>query len=200
MERPEVAVGVDVVTVPLLVVEAEVLDGRGDVVALDALDHRHAHLCRETRVFAKVFPVAAVERRAGDVDAGPEQLVNAAVAHLGSKHLAVEPCELDVPGGGERGERRKLGVLAPRLRVVPVPAVHLRADGRRVVAHRPLLRDAHARNRRERHSARPAGEERFLLKRHLGKRLAGGLESGLVVEHCETGNCGRRRGHKRGKP
>ena len=70
VERPKVAVGVDVVAVPLLVVEAEVLDGRGDVVALDALDHRHAHLRREAGVFAEVFPVAAVEGSAGDVDAG----------------------------------------------------------------------------------------------------------------------------------
>ena len=200
VERPQVAVGVDVVAVPLLVVEAVVLDGCSDVVALDTLDHRHAHLRREAGIFAEVFPVAAVEGRAGDVDAGPEQFVNATIAHLGAKHLAVESRELDVPGGGERGERRELGVLASRLRVTPVPAVHLRADGRRVVAHRPLLRDSHARNRGESHRARPACEERFLLERHLGKRLAGGLESGLVVEHCETGNCGRRRGHKRGKP
>ena len=187
VERPQVAVRVHRVAVPLLVVEAEVLDRRGDVVALHAPDHRHAHPRGEARVLAEVLPVASVERRARDVYAGAEQLVHPAVAHLRAEHLSVEPRHLRVPGGREGGERRKLRVLAPWARVAPVPAVHLRADGRRVVAHRPLLLDADARDRGKRHRAGSAREEHLLLERHLRKGLARRLDGGRVVEHGKTG-------------
>ena len=99
----------------------------------------------------------------------------------------------------ERRERGELRVLALRFRVAPVPAVHLRTDRRRVVAHRPLLHDADARNRREGHRAGSAEHHRLLLERHLRKDLARRLQRLVVREHRprpgRRGNRQRRHHH-----
>ena len=191
VERARVHVRIDVVAVPLLVVEAEVLDRRGDVVALDALDHRDAELGREDGVFAEILPVASVERGAHDVDARTEQLVHAAVTHFSAQRLAVLAGPFDVPGLREGGKGRKLGVLAAGLRIAPVPTVHRGTDRRAVVAHCPLRVDAHARNRRQRHRARSSEKLSLLLQCHLGEGFLRRLEGFVIRQLRKCATCGK---------
>ena len=113
----------------------------------------------------------------------PKELIDAAIAHLRTEHLAVKPRHPDIPRLRERRQRRQLRVRAQRLLVPPVPAVHRRTHRGRVVAHRPLLRDADARNRREGHRARAAEKLRLLVVRHLRQGRLRRREGLVVLEH-----------------
>ena len=168
VQRPFVADGVDVVSVEFLVVEAKVLDGRGNAVALDRPDLGNDQLCREARILGEVFPVAAATRITHDVDAGPEHLVFAARTRLFADDMAEGSGKVAVPSRRERGERRKDGRRISLARVVPRPALHVRADSVRRIGEYPFavaLRNGH------RHRAAPACQHRLLLYRESGKNL-----------------------------
>src|SRR3954454_17855506 len=82
LHRPLVGVGGVRHPVGLLIVEREVLHGRGYVLALDSLDLRGAGLPGQVGVFAGVLEVAAAERRARYVYAGCELDVDPLVPGL----------------------------------------------------------------------------------------------------------------------
>ena len=68
--------------VVLLVVEGVVLDGGDDALGLDALDIGNHHGRVQEGIFREILEVAAAIGRAGDVDAGAEQEVDAAGAGI----------------------------------------------------------------------------------------------------------------------
>ena len=77
-----VHVGAHVVAVVLLAVEGIVLDGGDDALGLDALNVGNHHGRVQKRIFGKILEVAAGHWRAGDVDAGAEQEIDAAGAGI----------------------------------------------------------------------------------------------------------------------
>ena len=72
----------------LLVVHRIMLDGRDDVVGLDAVDQRAGHRAGEQRVFADIFEVAAVPRLAREVHAARQHGVVAGRARFRADHRA----------------------------------------------------------------------------------------------------------------
>ena len=80
--RPLVHLDVHVVPVVLLVVQGIVLDGGDDALRLHALDVGNDQRGVQEGILGEVFEVAATDRRAGDVDAGAEQEVDAAGAGI----------------------------------------------------------------------------------------------------------------------
>ena len=83
-----VDIDVDVVPVVLLIVERVVLDGGDDALRLHALDVGHDHARVQEGIFREVLEVAAGDGRAGDVDAGAEQEIDAAGAGIAAQALA----------------------------------------------------------------------------------------------------------------
>ena len=79
MERAVVYHYVHLMAVFLIVVERIVLHASGNALRLQPLDIWHHHAAGQIGVFAHVLEVAAVERRAVDVDARPQYHVFAAV-------------------------------------------------------------------------------------------------------------------------
>jgi hypothetical protein len=77
-----------VVPVVLLVVQRVVLDGGDDALGLNALDIRNHDGGVQEGILGEIFEVAAGQRRAGDVDAGAEQEMDAAGAGIAAQALA----------------------------------------------------------------------------------------------------------------
>jgi hypothetical protein len=100
---------VDGVAVLLLVVHREVLDGRDESLALDALDLGGDQVTGEQRILAEGLEVAARVRGADEVDHRGEQDVLAQRASLAADDLAVAAGEFGVEGGGEQDGRREGG-------------------------------------------------------------------------------------------
>ena len=105
-ERALVDDGVDRHAFELGVVRGEVLHRGGDAFRLHAAHERGRGLAREQRVFRVALEVAARERRAVDVDGGPEQHPARLRARLGADHRADALDEVDVPRRAERGAAR----------------------------------------------------------------------------------------------
>ena len=74
--------------VELLIVEGVVLYGSDDALGLDTPNERRHESAVEIRIFRKVLEVAAANGRAGDVDAGTEEEVDAAGACVLAQALA----------------------------------------------------------------------------------------------------------------
>jgi hypothetical protein len=75
--------------------------GRGaDAHGLHAEDVPGGHGCREPRVLAHAFEVAAAQRGAVKVDGGAQNGVHALAARFLSQDLAVTARRFDAPGGG----------------------------------------------------------------------------------------------------
>lgn len=66
VQRPVVDMRIDRAARKFLVVEAVVLDGRRDVVALHAAYERHAQFRRKDRILAQILPVAPSKQIAHD--------------------------------------------------------------------------------------------------------------------------------------
>ena len=81
---------IGVVSVYFVVVQRIVLDAGSHSIALHAFYVRHYHLGGQVRIFAHVFEVASVERRAVDVDARSQYDVFLAVACFLADAFAVE--------------------------------------------------------------------------------------------------------------
>jgi hypothetical protein len=100
----------------LLVVDGEVLGGRGDVVRLDALDGVSGQGPGQQRVLAQVFEVAPVARVAQQVRPAGQQHVEALLAGLLADHRPGGEGGLRVPGRRQRhagGQRDGVVVLTP---------------------------------------------------------------------------------------
>lgn len=91
------------------VVGREVLQRRADPVLLQPVDDRRGELRGEQRVLGVVLVGAPAERGAAQVDAGPEQHVDAELAALGRQGRAEPVCQRRVPGAGEGGAGREAG-------------------------------------------------------------------------------------------
>src|SRR5580704_13884374 len=94
--------GIRVVAVELGIISHEMFGRRAHSLALHSLDVSHRNLPSEIRIFAHVFEVAAIHRRAIDVEARPEHEVNSPGAGV-SPYL--DPFLLGkrgIPGGGQR--------------------------------------------------------------------------------------------------
>ena len=88
--------------VELGIIPHEMFGRRAHSLALHSLDVSHCNLPSEIRIFAHVFEVAAIHRRAIDVEARPEHEVNSPGAGV-SPYL--DPFLLGkrgIPGGGQR--------------------------------------------------------------------------------------------------
>ncbi len=97
-----VGVGADVVAVVLLIIQGKVLDGGDDALGLDALDEWNHQDGVQIGVFREVLEVAAGHGRAGNVDAGTEQEIDAACAGILAEALADLARQGRVPCGGQR--------------------------------------------------------------------------------------------------
>jgi hypothetical protein len=92
----------DVVPVVLLAVERVVLDGGDDALGLDALMNGTTRIGIQKGIFREVLEVAAGDGRAGNVDAGAEQEIDAARAGILAEALAdLRANSSGIPGGGQ---------------------------------------------------------------------------------------------------
>ena len=98
---------VHLVAVLFVVVQGVVFHAGGHTVLLQALHIRHHHTRGQIGVLAHIFKVAAVERGAEDVHAGPQYHVLAAVEGFLAQRLSVEQSHLWIPGGGQTGKCRE---------------------------------------------------------------------------------------------
>ena len=85
------------------------LDRCANILALQAGDVGHRHARREVWIFRITFEVAAVERRAVDVDRRPQQKLRALGFGLLAQRLADLLDQLGVPAGGQRDADREAG-------------------------------------------------------------------------------------------
>jgi hypothetical protein len=85
-----------------LAVRREVLQRRAHALALHAVDVGRGHAACEHRVFREVFEVAPAQRRALDVDTGPEQHLNVRRLGLAPERSAHFTQQAGVPGGRQR--------------------------------------------------------------------------------------------------
>ena len=97
-----VHVGAGVVAIELLIVERVVLHGGDYALGLHAFNERDDHRGVEVRILRQVLEVAAVNRRARDVDAGAEQEVDVARAGVAAEGCADFARQIGVPTGGKR--------------------------------------------------------------------------------------------------
>ena len=120
----------------LLVVQGKVLDAGSHTVLLKRPDVGNGHCAGQAGVLAHVLEVAAVERRAVDVDSGTQQDILAAVAGLLADGTAVEGGHPGIPRGGEGRQRRegRNRVVGPA-GVAPAVPLNLGAHAVGAVAH-----------------------------------------------------------------
>ena len=107
VQRAVVYNDVGVVAVHFVVIQCEMLHAGSHAVALQSLDVGHHHAARQVGVFTHVLKVAAVERRAVDVDTGAQQHVLLAEAGFFAHALAVKEGHLGIPRGGKAGQCRE---------------------------------------------------------------------------------------------
>src|SRR6185436_17236326 len=88
-------------SIKLGVVSQKVFDCCADALALYAVDVVHCHSRSEKGIFAEVFKVSTVHRRAVDVHARSEQKVNAFRARIASEFPAYKLCQSCVPTGSQ---------------------------------------------------------------------------------------------------
>ena len=98
-----VDIDVGVVPVELLIVEREMLDGGGDALRLHAFNVGDHEGGIQKRIFRKVFEVTPAEGRTRDVDAGPEQEVDATGAGIAAQAFADFARKLGIPTRCQRG-------------------------------------------------------------------------------------------------
>ncbi len=106
---------VDGETVGLLVVEGIVLQGRDDIVRLNALDLVAIDGAGQQRVLAAIFEIAAVPRLTRQVDAAGQLHVKARHPRFIADHRAAGEGEGTVPGR-RRGDPRRQGGAQARMR------------------------------------------------------------------------------------
>ena len=181
VQSPVVDLHVDRQTTRLLIVQRKVFHARRDAVLLHLLHVGHDHARSKVRVFAHVFEVAAVERRAVDVHARAQQHVLLPVAGLLADRLPVERRHRGVPRRGKARQRRKgrTRVVRPA-RLVPFVPKNLRADAVRTV-RAPHLGDTQARNTRRREFRLCVQHGDLLFKRHTRQ---GVLDTFFKREGC----------------
>ena len=189
VQRACIDLGADGLALGLLVVHREVLDRGDDTLALYALDVSHGHARGELGILAEVFEVAAVERRANDVDRGSEEHVLAVRLRLARDGRADPRRELGSEGRGEQGAGGKgRGLANPH----PDGAVG-HAQGRDVQPRHADRVEAGARHERdllvERHRRQPGLDLTIFRGLARGRRRRGA-------------RCGRRgrRGQRRSGP
>ncbi len=158
-----VHLGADCVALELGVVAGVVLDRRADALALEAGDVGHRHPRREVGVLGVTLEVAAVERRAVDVDGRRQEHARP----LRPRLLAQRPADpLDqggVPGRGQGDADREAG---RRHAAAGEPAAAPRAVG--AVGHLDR-RDAQARDRRGAPHVGTGQQRHLLLQRQLAQ-------------------------------
>ena len=173
---------IDMAAELLLVVEDIMLDAGGYTISLNAIDVGHHHLRSETGVFAHIFEVAAIERRAIDVHTRTEQDILAAIARLLSYIEAVGEGEVTIPGGGKASERRigGDGVVVPS-RIAPIVPIDFGTHtmGSVAVAHLGDAKTWHTWGRELRLSI---AQTNLLGQRHLAECILDALLDGLGAE------------------
>ena len=146
VQRPVVDFDLDVEPVRLLIVHREMFHTGRYTVALHALNVRNDHGRGQERIFAHVFEVAPVERRAIDVDSGTQQHGFVAVAGLFADRLSVSVGQGRIPCRGKAGKGWECRTRVARpSRVVPFVPQLFGTDAVRSVAH-PHFGDPEARN------------------------------------------------------
>ena len=169
VQGPVIHDDIDAVTVYLLVVQREVLDTGRHAVLLHALHIGHDHARRKIGILAHIFEVAAIERRAADIDARAEQHVLLAVAGLLADGLAVEGRHLGIPRRRKARQSResRTGVIRPA-GLVPLVPQHLGTDAVRAV-RTPQFGNAETRNSRRGEFRLRMQHGNFLFERHPRK-------------------------------
>ena len=139
---------IDMTTELLLVVEHIVLDAASHAIALQACDIWHNHDAGEIRIFAHILEVAAIERRAIEIDTRTEQDTLLSIASLLSYVLAIDIRHLRVPCSSKAGEcRESRAIVVGPIGMSPVVPVDLHAHTVRAVAC-PQFRNTEASNAR----------------------------------------------------
>ena len=154
----------------LLLIEDKMLHAAGDTVRLQPLNIRHAHLRGEIRILAHILEIAAIERRAVQIYAGPQQHRLVAVACLLAHTASVKSRHLGLPGrrqAGQRRERRAIIIRPPC--VVPVIPVNLHTHSVRAIAA-IQLRHAKTRHTGARELRLRIAEPHLLLEGHLAQK------------------------------
>ena len=115
IESPVIHMNVGHQTVGFVVVESEMLYAGSNALALHPLHVGHHHGSGKIGILTHVFKVAASERMAVDVYAGPEQHRFATVAGFLTYAFAITTGEFWIPACGEAGQRRigSAGIAGP---------------------------------------------------------------------------------------
>ena len=156
----------------LLVVDGEVLEARPDARALDAARRGGGERARQQGVLARVLEVAAAQRVALEVEARPENDVDAEGARLaphGGTEL-LEQSRVPARGGRDRGGEARAGRAAHEPEVVT--ALGLRANAVRPVAEHHL-RDAPLGQRAGAPEICPAQQQDLLVEAQLAHVVIG---------------------------
>ena len=94
--------GIGVVAIEFGIVRGEMLDRGADTLALHALDVTHGNFPGEVRIFAQVFEVASIHRRAVNVHGGTEHEMNALGARVSADFYSFASRERRIPGRRQR--------------------------------------------------------------------------------------------------
>ena len=134
-QGPLVHLDVDPPALNLLVVGRIMLGATGDALRLLALDVADGNAGGEERVLAHILEVAAAQRRAHDVQAGPEHDVLAALLCLLADHRAIFHGQVRVKRGGQAEGRGHGSREIVRAVHVPPAVAHLLPHAHRTVVH-----------------------------------------------------------------
>ena len=181
-----VHVDVDTVAFGFLIVGGEMFDTGADALGLLAADVIDGDARGEEGIFAKVFKVAATERRALNVDARAEHDVFVTLLGFLPDDGAVLVGEVGIEGGGEaNGGGHGGGEIVAVLEVFEVLS-DLFADAERAVVH-PKFGNAEARHAGNGESGLRMNHGDFFFQRDAREEIVDALADGFgVVEVCGT--------------
>src|SRR5205809_2074278 len=140
--------------IELGVVSHEMLDGSADALALHAFDVSDSDARGQKRVFAKVFKVSSVHRRAIDVHARPQQKMHSLSPRISANFASHALGQRRIPGSSQSNAAR-----------------HRR--GRPIIPHADWTishlqtRDAKPRHATNKKAVDPSKQINLFLERHL---------------------------------
>ena len=171
VKRSVIHVHIHGVTVDLVVIQREMLDADGHILALDALNVGHYHGRGKEGVFPHILEVAPAEGMAEDVDTGAEQHRLLAVEGFFCDALAIEAGHLRIPAGRQAGQGRicSAGIIGPAS-LAPLVPKHFGTDAVRAVGA-PYFRNPEARHTGRAEFALRVCHRYLLFQSNLGKEF-----------------------------
>ena len=102
VKRPLINIGRNIMTVPLLIIAAKMLDRRHYTGRLHTFDIRHGRFGRQKGILAIIFVIASAKRRAIDIHPGAKHDMDTPCPGVLTERMAVIPGQFPVPCRGSR--------------------------------------------------------------------------------------------------